>query len=64
MRRSTPFGEDRGSPSPWWPGQRGFVGGTKEATTGLVHLGAREHDPKNGRFLSVDPIISEEDPAD
>ncbi|NJP92128.1 hypothetical protein HCN51_22125 [Nonomuraea sp. FMUSA5-5] len=62
VRRTTPFGEDRGSPPPWWPGQRGFVGGTKDATTGLVHLGAREYDPKLGRFLSVDPIIDDVDP--
>lgn len=62
VRRMTPFGEDRGSPPPWWPGQRGFVGGTHDPTTGLVHLGAREYDPKNGRFLSVDPVIDEADP--
>ncbi|MFC4010826.1 RHS repeat domain-containing protein [Nonomuraea purpurea] len=62
VRRQTPFGEDRGTPPPWWPGQRGFVGGTKDATTGLVHLGAREYDATNGRFLSVDPIIDESDP--
>ncbi|MFE3448300.1 RHS repeat-associated core domain-containing protein [Nonomuraea sp. NPDC059194] len=62
VRRTTPFGENRGSPPPWWPGQRGFVGGTQDATTGLVHLGAREYDPANGRFLSVDPIIDDVDP--
>ncbi len=62
IRRMTPFGEDRGSPPEWWPGQRGFVGGGNDPTTGLVHLGAREYDAKNGRFLSVDPIIDEEDP--
>ncbi|MFB4265878.1 RHS repeat-associated core domain-containing protein [Nonomuraea sp. GTA35] len=62
VRRQTPFGEDRGSPPPWWPGQRGFVGGTKDASTGLVHLGAREYDPRFGRFLSVDPIIDDTDP--
>ncbi|MFE5586904.1 polymorphic toxin-type HINT domain-containing protein [Kitasatospora sp. NPDC056531] len=35
----------------------GFVGGTNDATTGLTHLGAREYDPANGRFISVDPIL-------
>ncbi|WP_329082517.1 MULTISPECIES: RHS repeat domain-containing protein [unclassified Streptosporangium] len=62
VRRMTPFGENRGAPPPWWPGERGFVGGTQDSTTGLVHLGAREYDPKNGRFLSVDPIIDDVDP--
>ncbi|MFK4037334.1 RHS repeat-associated core domain-containing protein [Nonomuraea wenchangensis] len=62
VRRTTPFGEERGSPPAWWPGDRGFVGGTKDATTGLVHLGAREYDPKLGRFLSVDPVIDDVDP--
>ncbi|MFI6501026.1 RHS repeat-associated core domain-containing protein [Nonomuraea typhae] len=62
VRRMTPFGEERGTPPPWWPGQRGFVGGTHDPTTGLVHLGAREYDPKNGRFISVDPVIDEADP--
>src|SRR5262249_28021368 len=38
VRRQTPFGENRGAPPPWWPGQRGFVGGTQDETTGLVHL--------------------------
>ncbi|TYB57464.1 hypothetical protein FXF51_40565 [Nonomuraea sp. PA05] len=62
VRRQTPFGQDRGTPPPWWPGQRGFVGGTKDDSIGLVHLGAREYDPVHGRFLSVDPLIDDTDP--
>ncbi|MFB9366486.1 RHS repeat-associated core domain-containing protein [Kitasatospora albolonga] len=42
-------------------GTKGFVGGTKDTTTGLTNLGARQYQPTTGRFLSPDPII---DPAD
>ena len=61
-RKLTPYGEDRGERPQLWPGQRGFVGGTIDDTTGLVHLGAREYDPAIGRFLSVDPIFIIDDP--
>ncbi|MEE1928053.1 RHS repeat-associated core domain-containing protein, partial [Streptomyces sp. TRM 70351] len=57
QRRFDPFGLDRGEASGQWPGEKGFVGGTIDAQTGLTHLGAREYDPALGRFISVDPVI-------
>ncbi|MEV0595818.1 RHS repeat domain-containing protein [Nonomuraea cavernae] len=59
-RRFTPFGGRRG-PDASWPGERGFVGGTKDPT-GLTHLGARLYDPDTGRFVSVDPVFNFDHP--
>ncbi|MCA2217178.1 RHS repeat domain-containing protein [Jidongwangia harbinensis] len=59
-RRSLPYGGARG-PEPAWNSRRGFVNGVVD-DTGLVHLGAREYDPKLGRFISVDPILDSGDP--
>ncbi|MCX5263199.1 polymorphic toxin-type HINT domain-containing protein [Streptomyces sp. NBC_00199] len=58
-RYTTPFGNDRGNPlyGPW-PDDKGFLGKTRDATTGLTHIGAREYDPSIGQFLSVDPVLS------
>ncbi|MFC3980082.1 polymorphic toxin-type HINT domain-containing protein [Streptosporangium jomthongense] len=61
-RRFTPFGQQRGTPPPFWPGQRGYVGGVVDEATALTHLGAREYDAETGRFISVDPVFDVSDP--
>ncbi len=63
-RASDPFGNDRGTtPAPGsWAGDKGFVGGTRENSTGFTLLGAREYDPTTGRFISPDPLINAGDP--
>ncbi len=61
-RRQLPYGGPRGDAAPAWPGERGFVDGTLDASTGLTHLGAREYDPGIGRFISVDPVMDLADP--
>jgi RHS repeat-associated protein len=53
----TVFGEDRG-PVGQWPGERGFVNGTIDTTTGLTQVGARSYDAALGRFISVDPLMN------
>ncbi|MER5932477.1 RHS repeat-associated core domain-containing protein [Streptomyces sp. NPDC002054] len=58
-----PFGEDRGAKPTAWPGERGFVGGSQDKSTGLTHLGAREYDPHTGTFLSVDPVLIPDSPG-
>ncbi|MFJ1932736.1 polymorphic toxin-type HINT domain-containing protein [Kitasatospora sp. NPDC088160] len=61
-RPTDPFGNPRGTQpdAGQWAGSKGFVGGTKDDTTGLTNLGARQYDPVRGRFINPDPIL---DPA-
>ncbi|MFJ2171562.1 polymorphic toxin-type HINT domain-containing protein [Streptomyces sp. NPDC087851] len=57
QRRFDPYGIERGTATGAWPGEKGYVGGTMDKSTGLTHLGAREYDADIGKFISVDPLI-------
>uniref|UniRef100_A0AAU2K0X0 Teneurin-like YD-shell domain-containing protein n=1 Tax=Streptomyces sp. NBC_00049 TaxID=2903617 RepID=A0AAU2K0X0_9ACTN len=60
-RRSLPFGEERG-PKAAWPDDHGFLNKSRDASTGLTHLDAREYDTTLGRFISGDPVLNTNDP--
>lgn len=63
-RRMDPFGNERGSgaDAQSWADDKGFLGKPVDESTGFTHIGAREYEPENGRFISADPIIDFTDP--
>ncbi|MFF7156128.1 polymorphic toxin-type HINT domain-containing protein [Streptomyces sp. NPDC008139] len=62
FRLLDPYGNPRGTQPTGWPGDKGFVGGTHDPTTGLTRLGVRDYDPTLGRFTSADPLFEATDP--
>ncbi|GIH20533.1 RHS repeat-associated core domain-containing protein [Rugosimonospora africana] len=61
-QRHDPYGNVRGTGVTALAGDRGFVGGVSDDTSGLTTLGAREYDASTGRFVSVDPEVDYTDP--
>lgn len=58
-----PYGDPRGGAVAGWAGDRGFVDGVKDSSTGLTHLGARDYDPVLQRFTTPDPLLDVADPV-
>lgn len=59
-----PYGNEIGPAPSSWTGNRGFVGGTADSTTGLTNLGAREYNPATASFISPDSLVNPYDPGD
>ncbi|MEO6703480.1 MAG: RHS repeat-associated core domain-containing protein, partial [Jatrophihabitantaceae bacterium] len=56
-----PYGNPRGS-TPTWTSNHTFLNAPSNATTGTIHLGARDYDANLGRFISADPLLNTADP--
>jgi len=61
--RTDPFGGARGGSDAGVPGDKRFLGLTRDESTGLSLFGARYYDSVTGTFLSVDPVLDPEIPA-
>ena len=61
-RYTTPFGASRGTNPITWPDDKAFLGKPADIATGLTHVDAREYDPSIGQFISIDPVLSLEQP--
>jgi RHS repeat-associated protein len=61
-QRYLPYGSHRDGRDDITVTDRGFVGRTEDAGTGLDLLDARYYDPSLGRFISPDPTYDEDSP--
>ena len=59
-----PYGNSIGAEPASWPGNKGFVGGTTDPTTGLTNLGVREYNPVTQSFISTDSFLNPYQPTD
>ncbi|MDN3272579.1 RHS repeat-associated core domain-containing protein, partial [Streptomyces sp. MA15] len=59
IRKQDPFGNQRGADAIGvnFQAHTGFLGATRDDSSGYQPLGARLYDPVVGRFLSADPVL-------
>lgn len=62
IRKQDPFGNERGTAGTGLKNHKGFLGQTRDDSSGYQPLGVRLYDPVVGRFLSVDPVLDVNDP--
>ncbi|WP_069766809.1 ricin-type beta-trefoil lectin domain protein [Streptomyces sp. LUP30] len=62
IRKQDPFGNERGTLAGNLQSHKGFLGKTRDDSSGYQPLGARLYDPVVGRFLSADPVLDLNDP--
>ncbi|MFD7975630.1 ricin-type beta-trefoil lectin domain protein [Streptomyces sp. NPDC059071] len=62
IRKQDPFGNERGTAGANLQNHKGFLGKTRDDSSGFQPLGARLYDPVVGRFLSADPLLDLNDP--
>jgi RHS repeat-associated protein len=60
-RQYTPYGADRGA-SVTSPDNHSFLNKPDDTDVGLTRIGARSYDTDTGRFISVDPLLTQTDP--
>ncbi|MEV0093698.1 polymorphic toxin-type HINT domain-containing protein [Streptomyces sp. NPDC050738] len=57
-RQFTPYGGARGAEVSWLD-NRGFLNAPTNTNSGLTLLGARQYDPTQGVFISLDPVFEQ-----
>ncbi|MDQ1111250.1 RHS repeat-associated protein [Microbacterium testaceum] len=57
-----PFGMPTGGTSGVWADGNGYLNKPLTASTGLTSIGARNYDPRLGKFISVDPVVNPKKP--
>ncbi|MEO7573632.1 MAG: RHS repeat-associated core domain-containing protein, partial [Acidimicrobiales bacterium] len=60
VQRYLPYGASRSTTGGSAVTDRGWIGQTKDTSTGLQYLNARYYDPSIGRFAAADPVIHKE----